>query len=143
MTDKYAGSGDDGSDYRPNLGPPSPGESPGSPAQPGPGAQVPPPPPPSPYQPAFGPQASTTTQDSKALASLVTGGLSLIFVLFCGFLSIPLGIAAIVLGVQARRRTRAAGTSSAMATVGLILGVVALLLTVTFTVIFALMSSGS
>jgi hypothetical protein len=73
----------------------------------------------------------------------VTGGLSLIFVLFCGFLSIPLGIAAIVLGVQARRRTRAAGTSGAMGTIGLILGVVALLLTVTFTVIFALMSSGS
>ena len=141
MTDKYAGSGDDGSDYRPNLGPPSPGESPGSPAQPGPG--VPPPPPTSPYQPSYGPPASTTTQDSKALASLVTGGLSLIFVLFCGFLSIPLGIAAIVLGVQARRRTRAAGTSGAMGTIGLILGVVALLLTVTFTVIFALMSSGS
>ncbi len=141
MADDHAGSGDDGSDYRPNLGPPLPGNSQPEPVSGGP---VPPPPPAPPaYQPPqYGP-GSNTAQDPKAVGALVTGVLSLIFILFCGILSIPLGIAAIVLGVQARGRTRAAGTSSTMATAGLVLGAVSLVVMVVGGVVFAVMSSGS
>lgn len=157
MADAHSGSGDDGSNYKPNFGPPMPQDSEGLPIarpippHPAPEAgptspprdrsaygEVPPPPPHPGYVPQqSGPYPPNTTQDRQSVTALVTGIMSMVFLVFCGLLSIPLGIAAIFLGVQARRRTRAVGTSSAMATVGLVLGVVALVLAAVWVVIAA------
>lgn len=157
MTDAQSGSGDDGSNYKPNLGPPLPHDAdalpPTGPITPHPApetgptspprdrsayGEVPPPPPPPGYVPSQSgpyPPASASTQDRQSVTALVTGVLSVIFVLFCGLLSIPLGIAAIVLGAQARKRVRATGQSSAMATTGLVLGILALVLMAIWTAI--------
>ena len=86
---------------------------------------MPPPPPPGmPYQPQPQPRAG----NGLAVASLICGIVSL--VLFCvWFVSVPLGIFAIVLGVIASGKiSRGEATGGGMAKTGLILGIVGIVL---------------
>lgn len=168
MSDRPSESWDDGSSYEPDLGPqrpdvppppdavrpnPQPAAEPTVPLpqdfgqQPGAQSQGPPPPPPMPAggYPAAGPGGypPAQTRDSQSVGALVSGILALLFVLFCALLSVPLGIVAIVLGVQGRKRARLAGMGTGMATAGVVLGVVALVLTVVGTIIAIAISAGS
>lgn len=66
-----------------------------------------------------------------AIAALVTGILSIVFSAVCGLFSLPLSIAAVVLGFLARGKIAKSGgtlTGSGMALAGIITGVVGLLI---------------
>ena len=83
---------------------------------------TPPPPPPPPAMPMGGmPEGGATADNSKGTWSLVTGILSF----FC--CGIVLGIVAIVLGVQGRNAAaRGTATNGGMATAGMVLGIIGL-----------------
>ena len=85
-------------------------------------SEPPPPPPQSGQQPSYGgaPQQGT---NSKAIWSLVLGILG---VVCCGFIT---GIPALILGNMARKEIDAGqGTGRGMATAGLVLGIIAVVL---------------
>jgi hypothetical protein len=81
-----------------------------------------------------GPHPASTSRDSQSVAALVTGLLSLFLSVFCGLISIPLAIVAIFLGITGRKRARATGGSTGMATAGLVLGIIALAMIAVWTV---------
>jgi Domain of unknown function (DUF4190) len=129
-------------DDRPGDGAPDFGPSnPSLPPPPDFGPGVPPPPqygPPG-YPPA-GPYPANTPRDSQSVAALVTGLLSLFLAPFCGLISIPLAIVAIILGITGRKRARTTGGSTGMATAGLVLGILALVIMVAWTVAMVALS---
>ncbi|MEI6621450.1 MAG: DUF4190 domain-containing protein [Actinomycetes bacterium] len=96
---------------------------------------APPPPgipagPPPPGMPAYG-QPFGAKKSSMPVVALVFGIL--------GFIQcIPLigGVIAIITGVMGRKRARAAGQSPTMATVGLVLGILGLIISVILTIVF-------
>lgn len=149
MSDAQSESWNDGSNYEPNRGPaeptvPLPSDSGQQPQSDTPSPVPPPPMPVGGYAPpGSGLYPPAQTRDGQSVGALVTGILSLVFLVFCALLSVPLGIAAIVLGVQGRAKARLVGTSSGMATAGIVLGVVALALTVVWTLIAFAISVGS
>lgn len=118
---------EDGSDYRPNLGPSRDDEREAGPP--------PPPPPPVPGMPAGA--AAGSAQDSSSVAALVLGVLTMILSLFCGLLAIPSGIAAIVLGVKGRARSQQMGRGSGLAVTGIVLGAVGIAIALIFLVVLA------
>lgn len=79
-----------------------------------------------------GPGPRANTQDSYSVGALVSGILAVILGLFCGILAIPTGILAIVLGTMGRRRSMEIGKGTGIATAGIGLGVVAIVLTLVF-----------
>ncbi len=74
----------------------------------------------------------SNTQESTAVAALITGIITVLLSLFCGLLAIPTGIAAIVFGMQGRRRSIANGQGSGLAVAGIALGGVGILITAAF-----------
>lgn len=74
----------------------------------------------------------SNTQEPTAVAALITGIITVLLSLFCGLLAIPTGIAAIVFGIQGRRRSIANGQGSGLAVAGIALGVVGILITAAF-----------
>ncbi len=143
---------DNGSDYTPDSGPANPnlsGQSssvpPPPPPPPPPTGSTPPPPPPvygqTPGQaPGYQPGPS---QDAKSVGALATGILAVLLSVFCALLSIPLGIAAVVLGVMGRKSLKAQGRGTGMATAGLVLGILSLLFALGWILIFAVGSTSS
>lgn len=79
-----------------------------------------------------GPNPRANTQDSYSVGSLVSGLLAVVLGLFCGILAIPTGILALVLGTMGRRRSAEMGKGTGIATSGMVLGAVAIVLTVGF-----------
>jgi hypothetical protein len=79
-----------------------------------------------------GPGPSANSQDSYSVGSLISGILAVLLGLFCGILAIPTGILAIVLGVMGRKRLTQMGKGTGIATTGIALGVVAIVLTTVF-----------
>ncbi len=150
---------DDGSDYKPDSGPANPnlsGQSSSVPPPPPPSSSVPPPPPPAgstpppPPPPVYGQVPGQPvgyqpgpSQDAKSVGALATGILSILLSIFCALLSIPLGIAAIVLGVMGRKSLKAQGRGTGMATTGLVLGILSLLFALGWILIFAVGSTSS
>jgi hypothetical protein len=66
---------------------------------------------------------------------LISGILAILLSLFCGILAIPTGILAVVLGIMGRRRSLEAGRSTSLATAGMALGVLAMLVFVGWTLL--------
>lgn len=84
-------------------------------------SEVPPPPPPPAYPPppGFPGAAGPTPGKGKAITSMILGIVSVVLCLYW-FIAIPAGIAAIILGVLARRE----GAARGMALAGLITGII-------------------
>jgi hypothetical protein len=133
MADADDHSWDDGRNYRPQSGPPEP-------IVPVPGSA--PPPPPTPSDAAAGWQ-QTPRNNSQSVGALTTGILSLVFLVFCGLLSLPLGIAAITLGVKGRRQAQSAGAGTGMATTGMLMGAFSLVALVVGTIVLFVLGSGA
>lgn len=118
-----------GSSSTPAPPPPAAGGTPPPPGGPPTWNQSRPPAPAWPSPPPAGATPAERGTDGVAVAALVTGVLGLLasFLPFIGALfSLPLGIAAIVLGVLAMRR----GVQRGFGVAGLVMGLVALLITV-------------
>ncbi len=132
---------EDGSDYRPDLGPPRPDSEDFEVPDPTTGfdrsAGQPATPPPPPLLPGSPP---ARTQDPSAVGALVLGLLAVVLSLFCGMLAIPAGIAAIVLGVRGRRRAQAVGQPAGLAVTGILLGGAGIVAAITFVVLAALLT---
>ena len=116
---------------------------PGDPQQP-PGQPPFGPPPGGGGQPPFGPPpgGSPSAQGGQhplSIAALVCGILGVLTFWCC--LGIPLGIAATVTGFLGRKRAAESGQSTGMATIGLVLGIIALALSIIITII-AIASGG-
>ncbi len=73
-----------------------------------------------------GPRANA--QEPNSVGALISGILAVILSLFCGILAIPTGILAIVLGVMGRRRSVELGKGTGLATAGMALGAIAILI---------------
>ncbi len=131
MADADDRSWDDGRNYRPQSGPPEP-------IVPVPGS-VPPPPP---SNPAAAWQQAPKN-NSQSVGALTTGILSLVFLVFCGLLSVPLGIAAITLGVKGRRQAQSAGAGTGMATTGILMGAFSLVALVVGTIVLFVLGYGA
>lgn len=121
----------------PDFGPPGPadGDSFDQPTPPPPPAAPSPPPPQgwsAPPPPVVYP-GGLPPRNSQALAAMITGILALFFTVFCALLGIPLAIVAIVLGIQGRKQARVTGTSGGLAVAGLIMGVLALVMVLAWT----------
>lgn len=76
----------------------------------------------------------SNTQEPAAVAALITGIITLLLSLFCGLLAIPTGIAAIVFGIQGRRRSIANGQGSGLAVAGVTLGAIGILVSVAYVI---------
>jgi Domain of unknown function (DUF4190) len=111
---------------RPQSGQPQPG--PPGPETPQPG-QVPPPP-----QAGRGPPPPAQTgQPPLSIISLVTGILGLLTFWCC--IGWPASIAAVVTGILGRKQAPERGASPTMATIGLVLGIIGIVLAIGWTVI--------
>ena len=120
--------------------PPPPGGTP-PPGAGGYGTPAPPPPPPGGGY-GGGVPGAVPGRNQKALISMILGIVGLLGTCLCGiFAAGPLGIAAIVLGVLGRNEiaSKPGETGNGMALAGIILGVVALILSV---VVIILVGSG-
>ena len=89
-------------------------------------------------QPPFGPPSGGSPsaqggQNPLSIAALVCGILGVLT--FWCLLGVPLGIAATVTGFLGRKRAEESGQPTTMATVGLVLGIIALALSVILTII--------
>ena len=133
MADAEDRSWNDGRDYRPQSGPPEP-------IVPVPGSV---PPPPAPRNPTAGPLPSAPPNNSQSVGALTTGILSMVFLVFCALLAVPLGIAAIILGVKGRRQAQSQGAGTGMATTGMLLGGLSLVLLVVGTVVLFALGIGA
>lgn len=72
-----------------------------------------------------------------AIAALILGILALLTMVipFVGFIAIPMAIAAVILGVIAKKQATEANAPTGLATGGLICGIIALALSVFFTIV--------
>src|SRR4051812_16478714 len=127
--------------------------TPGDPLQPGGTPPPPPPPPPGqapPAPPATPPPApagyaqppaqppgytapavaQAPGQPGLAVAGLVLGIITILTFLFCGFFSIPLGVAGIVCSIIGRNQARDQGLPTGMATAGLICSIIGVVLSI-------------
>ena len=67
----------------------------------------------------------------------------MVFLVFCALLAVPLGIAAIILGVKGRRQAQSQGAGTGMATTGMLLGGLSLVLLVVGTVVLFALGIGA
>jgi uncharacterized protein DUF4190 len=115
MDDPNQPQGPQGPPSQPPPAQPPPAQPP-PPGQPPPGGAGPPPPPP------------PTGQPPLSIVALVTGILGILTGWCC--LGVPLSVAAIVTGILGRKQAPERGVSPTMATWGLVLGIVGLVLVV-------------
>jgi hypothetical protein len=102
-------------------------QDPGQPQ--GPSGQPPgQPPPPQAPPPGAAPTAQETGQPTLAIVALVTGIASILTGWCC--LGVPASAAAIVCGILGRRQAEERGVSTTMATVGLVLGIIGLVIVI-------------
>ena len=121
-----------GSQDEPDFGPPGPADTGDS------RAYTPPPPPRQDFVEDAAPQAWNApgeqwaspppTTERVGSGALVLGVLAVLFSFFCALIGLPMAVAAIVMGVKGRQRAQMSGLPSGVATAGLVLGIVAIVL---------------
>lgn len=68
------------------------------------------------------------TNQRPGAPALVLGVLAVLFSFFCALIGMPMAVAAIVMGAKGRQRAQMSGLPSGVATAGLVLGIVAIVL---------------
>lgn len=104
-------------------------------------AEMPPPPPPS-TPPAVPPPVAASQSSNFDVIGIILGGVGILSICYCGMLSIPLGIAAIVLGQKGRREAQAMGKPESSSKVAIWLGIASLALAVLTTILFLVFYGG-